>query len=121
MKLTALIPMEAVPIFGLRPVMTQLTIGAGEYPDWRVAVRGPSVLVISPAGWTTGKPPHEWTHTQRTIVEIPRSRCTLRWVFDDGEKIDVTNYTPPKETFCATCRRQLPEGDTCDRCSKETR
>lgn len=47
---------------------------------WTVSIRGASVFLVSPPGWTLGRPWHEWDPTgARVVHEVPRVNCFLHW------------------------------------------
>jgi hypothetical protein len=47
--------------------------------DWRIALRGQTVLMISPAGWLHNHPARRDAKEPRVVLEFPRSEVMLRW------------------------------------------
>lgn len=92
MKLISIVVRDTLPHLG--------TLGhiacdrpPGNLRGWRVCVRGPSVFLVSPPGWTHG----DSLATRKTdgpcrAFEVPRTSCTLIW---EGEGLEVTKYDSP--------------------------
>jgi hypothetical protein len=46
---------------------------------WRAHLRGPSLFLVSPKGWTNG-PRNQWDpEGPVTVYEIPRTNCYFQW------------------------------------------
>lgn len=91
MKLIDLTFNRAPSIKGLRiNALTTITPGEGAWADWRIAVRGPRVYLMSPPGWTLGSAARAGSavHT----FDIPREDVTLHW---EGEDVDKTREWGP--------------------------
>lgn len=94
MKLISCQPFHtgALPGIGARSGMV-IKPGEGAFADWSLSVRGPSVFLVSPAGWRPGQVPEG---AERTVFEIPRSHCHLQWSFAEGDTFDgVTKWDAP--------------------------
>ena len=74
---------------------------------WRILVRGPSVLLVSPIGWAPGLAPALRVGSSVVIYEIDRRNCVLRWEGLDG--IDsIQKYDSP-EMWTPEDRKRLEE------------
>jgi hypothetical protein len=67
----------------------------GAFKDWRVALRGQTLLLISPPGWTSSTPSTRDREQPCFVLEIPRSDVILRWRSDDAD-IDLIAKGLPK-------------------------
>lgn len=65
---------------------------------WRILLRGPAVLLVSPPGWEPGVAPPMRKGTAVAIYELPRSQCVLRWEGADGIDAIQKHDTPPMWT-----------------------
>ena len=62
---------------------------------WRIFVRGPAVLLVSPPGWSQGLARALWSGTAVSIYEIDRRNCVLRW--EGLDEIDsIQKYDSPE-------------------------
>lgn len=57
----------------------------GAFKDWRVVLRGPTLMLISPAGWTHSQPSKRDTKASSVVIEIPRADVILRWTSDEAD------------------------------------
>lgn len=66
---------------------------------WRVALRGASVILISPRGWMPGRRPAEWDPADPAVIhEVPRSNCIMHWTGLDQDVEDIVKgkfISPP--------------------------
>ncbi len=111
MKLNSITFMQTPRIPGLRPgELNEMTL---ENPPealrgWRLEIRGASVFLISPPGWTRNTPckasdmadydaRYGKSTAPSTIHEVPRMNCFLHWAGNAGEveKIGKTFLTQP--------------------------
>lgn len=117
MKLITFQPFSALPFAGIRANQT-LTVNvgaAGSLAEFRVHVRGPSVLLAAPPGWRPGQSPEG---KQRRVFEVPRAVCYLGWQLEPGDKLDeLSKYSPP----CDDCGKPitLDEHLLCAVCAKK--
>lgn len=83
---------------------------AGHLDGWSIRIRGASVFLITPRGWT-----RERSHGSRNgfdpkgpfkAFELPRSEFTFEWECDDMDAVDkLQRYDSPPMTF----KRAEPE------------
>ena len=83
------------PLYGFRNV----TDAAVDKPEpylrgWRLSIRGASVFLISPPGWSNAhaSTPSEWKGSASAIYEIPRSQCHFQWSGDAAEIGKLQTY-----------------------------
>lgn len=66
----------------------------GPLQGWKARVQGPSLFLISPPGWKTGKKPGEWDPKGPSqIIEVARGECYFTW---SGTEADLENITKTK-------------------------
>lgn len=69
--------------------------------DWRIIVRGPSIFLISPPGWTTAtqtRPADRDPKGPVVVHEVPRASVFLQWQSDDTDPNAVIQATSKHET-----------------------
>lgn len=67
------------------------SVNPGVLHGWRLLLRGPTVYLVSPPGFTSGGKPHEFdAKGPRMVQSIPRSEVLLTWSLEgEGDPVAV--------------------------------
>lgn len=63
--------------------------------EWRILVRGPRVLFVSPPGWAPGIAPAERRGPTSEIIEVARNQLALHWSGVEGDVGEIEKWSPP--------------------------
>lgn len=108
MKLVSITTHEPISLDGLRLGQNaRITPGEGQFADWRIHVRGPRVILVSPKGWVPGGAKPGDDLEARTMFDLPREKVTLRWSGSEAEIDGVAKWSPGTEPVQTPA---LPDG-----------
>ena len=97
MKLISIVLPNALSLPGLRGAGTMtITLAEPKWAGWSVQLRGPSLFIVSPPGWTM--PGQAAVGDARRAFELARSKCDLVWEMEPSDKLDQTrDWSPPQD------------------------